>query len=196
MTRGSERLCHSQLSRVSSRGDDRRCRCLSVSCWPLISKWSKPPPSSERRPPEKKHRRHTELNYSRRNHAVQRTTDVYSFLSGLKKGSPYLVTERRVPELIPVLGSQPAGDVSHKLGGRLPLLSGRSAVTTATLKRAATNFATWWTEVQWVWTVCLRLLPEQYLFRRCYETVWLWITFSPSHYLPSRTAVLAIIFTV
>jgi len=34
--------------------------------------------------------------------------------------------ERRVPELIPVLGSQPAGDVSHKPGGRLPLLSARS----------------------------------------------------------------------
>jgi len=32
-------------------------------------------------------------------------------------------TERRVPELIPVHGSQPAGDVSHKPGGRLPLLS-------------------------------------------------------------------------
>ena len=30
------------------------------------------------------------------------------------KRSPYLITERRVPELIPVLGSQPAGDVSHK----------------------------------------------------------------------------------
>ena len=39
------------------------------------------------------------------------------------KGSPYSITERRVPELIPVLGSQPAGDVSHKPGGRLPLLS-------------------------------------------------------------------------
>jgi len=25
------------------------------------------------------------------------------------KGSPYSITERRVPELIPVLGSQPAG---------------------------------------------------------------------------------------
>jgi len=33
------------------------------------------------------------------------------------KGSPYLITERRVPELLPLLGSQPAGDVSHnKLG--------------------------------------------------------------------------------
>jgi len=32
------------------------------------------------------------------------------------KGSPYSITERRVLELIPVLGSQPAGDVSHKVG--------------------------------------------------------------------------------
>jgi len=37
----------------------------------------------------------------------------------------------RVPELIPVLGSQ------------LPLLSARPAVTFATLERAATNFAVW-----------------------------------------------------
>jgi len=44
-------------------------------------------------------------------------------------------------ELILILGSQPAGDVSHKPGGRLPLLSARPAVTLATLKRAATNFA-------------------------------------------------------
>ena len=55
------------------------------------------------------------------------------------KGSPYSITERRVPELIPVLGSQPAGDASHKPGGRLPLLSARPAVTPVTLKRAATN---------------------------------------------------------
>jgi len=34
-----------------------------------------------------------------------------------------------------------AGDVSHKPGGRLPLLSARPAVTPATLKRAAANFA-------------------------------------------------------
>ena len=57
------------------------------------------------------------------------------------KASPYSITERRVPELIPVLGSQPAGDVSHIPGGRLPLLSARPAVTPATLKRAATNFS-------------------------------------------------------
>jgi len=41
------------------------------------------------------------------------------------KGSPYSITERRVPELIPVLGSQPAGDVSHKPGSGLPILSAR-----------------------------------------------------------------------
>ena len=51
--------------------------------------------------------------------------------------------ERRVPELIPVLGGRPAGDVSRKPGGRLPLLSARPAVTLTTLKRAATNFAGW-----------------------------------------------------
>jgi len=44
------------------------------------------------------------------------------------KGSPYSITERRVPQLIPVLGSQPAGDVSHEPGGRLPLLSARPTV--------------------------------------------------------------------
>jgi len=70
------------------------------------------------------------------------TAGARSAATGKKgKGSPYSITERRVPELIPVLGSQPAGDVSHKLGGKLPLLSARPAVTAATLKRAATNFA-------------------------------------------------------
>jgi len=59
------------------------------------------------------------------------------------KGSPYSITEHRVPELIPVLGTQPSGDVSHKPGSRLPLLSTRSAVTPATLNRAATSFAAW-----------------------------------------------------
>ena len=38
-------------------------------------------------------------------------------------GSPYSITERRVPELISVLGT--AGDVNHKPGGRLLLLSAR-----------------------------------------------------------------------
>ena len=49
------------------------------------------------------------------------------------------IAERRVPELIPFLGSQPAGDVSLEPGDRLPLLS--FPVTSAMLKRAASNFA-------------------------------------------------------
>jgi len=61
----------------------------------------------------------------------------------VKKGSSYSTAERRVLELIPVLDSQPAGDVSRKPDGRLPILSAKRAVTPATLKRAATNFAAW-----------------------------------------------------
>ena len=63
------------------------------------------------------------------------TTGLLLHIVTVEKASPYLITERRVPELIPVLGSQPAGDVSHKPGSRLPLLSARPAVTSATLKR-------------------------------------------------------------
>ena len=68
-------------------------------------------------------------------------TELTTKLKG--KGSPYSITERRVPKLIPFLGSQHAGDVSHKPGDKLPLLSARPAVTPATLKRAATNLAAW-----------------------------------------------------
>jgi len=74
------------------------------------------------------------------------STSVLTSVSGLNalckkgKGSPYLTAERRVPEQIPVLGSQPAGDVSHKPGSRLPLLTATPAVTLTTLKRAAVNF--------------------------------------------------------
>jgi len=42
-----------------------------------------------------------------------------------KKSSPSSITERRVPELIPVLASPPTVDVNHKHDGRLPLLSVR-----------------------------------------------------------------------
>ena len=68
-----------------------------------------------------------------------RQTLLHDLLKG--KGSPYSINERMVHELIPVVGSQSAGDVSHKPSGRLPLLSARPAVTLATLKRAAANFA-------------------------------------------------------
>ena len=36
-----------------------------------------------------------------------------------EKGSPYSITERRVPQLIPVLGSQPAGDNNNNNNDRL-----------------------------------------------------------------------------
>jgi len=49
--------------------------------------------------------------------------------------SPYSISERRVPQLIPVLGSQPASDVSHKPGGRLPLLSARPQLPSQSLRR-------------------------------------------------------------
>jgi len=53
----------------------------------------------------------------------------YTILQTKKgKGRTYPITELRVPELILVLGSQPAGDVSRKPCGRLPLLSARSTV--------------------------------------------------------------------
>ena len=61
--------------------------------------------------------------------------------SGIEDHSALTVAHTRLPsvvlEMIPVLGSQPASDVSHKPGGKLPLLSARPAVIPATLKRAA-----------------------------------------------------------
>jgi len=87
-----------------------------------------------------------------------------------KKGNPQSITERRVPELIPVLCSQPTGDVSHKLGGRLPLLSARPAVTFATLKRVATNFAAWWTNgvvgIMFSGTMGVNSLPKTATWQR------------------------------
>ena len=60
------------------------------------------------------------------------------------KGSPYSITKHRVPELIPVLGNQPAGDVSHKnpAVGCHYFLPGLQ-LPSQPLKRAATNLATW-----------------------------------------------------
>ena len=50
--------------------------------------------------------------------------------------------------------------VSLQVTWVINLLAARPAVTPATLKGAAKNFAAWWTEARWVWTVCLRLLPD------------------------------------
>jgi len=73
---------------------------------------------------------------ARHNHA---STPLLSFFTGRM---PFLPPnqQRQSTE-----GTQPAGDMSHKPGGKLPLFSARPAVTIATLKRAATNFAAWGT---------------------------------------------------
>jgi len=63
-----------------------------------------------------------------------------------------LITERGFLELILVLGSQPAGDVSHKPGGRLLLLSASPAVTLTALQRTAINFAADITELHILWS--------------------------------------------
>ena len=75
--------------------------------------------------------------------ALQHYTDDARWSVEKGKGSQYSITERRVPELIPVLGSQPAADVSHEPGSRLPLLSARPTIKFATLKTADTYFAAW-----------------------------------------------------
>ena len=49
------------------------------------------------------------------------------------------MTLPRATKQVKVAHIQPAREVSHKLGGRLPLLSARPAITLATLKTAATN---------------------------------------------------------
>ena len=77
------------------------------------------------------------------NHWPCRSEEWKASTRSRKKGSPYSITDRRVTELIPLLGSQPAGDVSHKPDDRLPLLSARPAVTPTTLRRTAISFAAW-----------------------------------------------------
>jgi len=67
--------------------------------------------------------------------------------------------------MIPVLGSQPAGDVSHKPGGigchyfppglQLPSQPLRGLLPISLLGK------------RWVWTVCLRLLPDSVAARDC-----------------------------
>ena len=46
-----------------------------------------------------------------------------------KDSSPILDYEHRAWSCSRIFSSQPAGDISHKPGGRLPLLSTRPAVT-------------------------------------------------------------------
>jgi len=59
---------------------------------------------------------HRTVKPKQRTDKTQRVYNASKKVSKKGKGSQYLITERRVPELIPVLGSQPAGDLSHKPG--------------------------------------------------------------------------------
>jgi len=128
----------------------RRCVVEPLSLLASLSATENPVPDSLAASLSSQHRYHRPSRVSSKLHWFLRRVYFKDFF-GLhntplpspplrsKKGS----TERRVPELISVLDSQPAGDVSYKPGGRLPLLSARPAVTPATLKRAATDFAAW-----------------------------------------------------
>jgi len=78
------------------------------------------------------------------------------------KGSPYSITERGVPELIPVLGSQPAGDVSRypavgchyfPPGLQLPPQPLSGLLPIMLLGEQRHNGCEHW-------TACLRLLPD------------------------------------
>jgi len=51
-------------------------------------------------------------------------TELLAGWTVIGEGSPYSTAERRVPELIPVLGSQPAGDVSHIPGWTVQFVCG------------------------------------------------------------------------
>ena len=58
----------------------------------------------------------------RNTHNLKRTVKTLAARPSMKQGSPYSIIERRVQELIPVLSSKPAGEVSHKpLRGLLPI---------------------------------------------------------------------------
>ena len=67
--------------------------------------WSESTPAGQRMPPSPAHRH---------SHPQPITVPTRDSESMWGKGSPYSITEHRVPELIQILGSQPAGDVSHK----------------------------------------------------------------------------------
>jgi len=129
-------VCNILTEHVGTRVNRRRRRArrrrllLALTCTALfrrLRRWN----------PRSMH----SLNASTSSRLNASVSDHFSGLKGKGKGSPHSITECRVPELIPVLGSQPAGEVSHKPGGRLPILFTRPAVTPATLKRVATSFA-------------------------------------------------------
>ena len=69
----------------------------------------------------------TNISVTKPQSVMSKIETILGYLYIKDTGSPYKITECRVPELIPVLCSQPTADVSHKPGGRLSLLSARPA---------------------------------------------------------------------
>ena len=90
-------------------------------------------------------------------------TTALEYLHALRtKGSLFSITERigfRSWSRILAVNLQVTWVINPAVGCHY-VLPGLHAITPATLKRAATNFAACWTEAQWVWRVCLRLLPD------------------------------------
>ena len=120
------RLAQSLMARsviLNVSGFETRCRISSVTLQPVTEQRT--------------------IEYSSVSHRNDSVVGHYTFDIQKVNVAHNRITKRRVLEFIPVLFSQPAGDMSHKPDGRLPLLSARPAVIPATLKTAATNFAAW-----------------------------------------------------
>jgi len=81
-----------------------------------------------------------------------------NYVSGRYIGSPIYPYKHRGLEWIPVLGSQPAGDWSHKPGSRLPLLSNKRIHGYLPSYRASLPFG--WYQLHYSVTVCLNNLPK------------------------------------
>ena len=94
--------------------------------------------------------------------------------------------EHRILELIPVLGSQPAGERSYKPGGRLPILFVRPAVTFPATEHhrslAGTKLYCWWQRHMCVHSAWPRLGFEP---ATCWSQAWppnhLATTKAPAH---------------
>ena len=104
-----------------------------------------------------------ELNWSELHLRTSPWTTALEYLHALRtKGSLFSITERigfRSWSRILAVNLQVTWVINPAVGCHY-VLPGLHAITPATLKRAATDFAACWTEAQWVWRVCLRLLPD------------------------------------
>jgi len=100
----------------------RVCLFVSVTCWSSIETAERTSTSAVRlctSCSDNAAKSIDTTNFRRLEMRGSRHSSLYKSLfteNGKKVSSPYSITERTVPKLIPVLDSQPAGDVSHKPG--------------------------------------------------------------------------------